>query len=39
MSSYWFDNQGLVRLKRLWAKRHEKLRPVIAPAQLTLGLE
>jgi RNA-directed DNA polymerase len=39
MSSYWFDNQGLVRLKRLWAKRHEKLRPVTAPAQLTLGLE
>jgi len=36
MSSYWFDDQGLLRLKRLWRKGNQAIPPLIAPAQLTL---
>lgn len=35
MSSYWFDRQGLLRLKRLWRKRNAE---IIAPVQLTFEL-
>lgn len=40
MSSYWFDQQGLVRLVRLWRKRQPKpdLGPLLPSPQLKLEL-
>jgi hypothetical protein len=37
MSSYWFDSQGLLRLRQLWKTKQPK--NVTAPVQLELMLE
>ena len=39
MSSYWFDGQGLLRLKRLWRQWNVEPPRVTVPDQLELGLE
>lgn len=38
MSSYWFDRQGLHRLKRLWSGRNAASPQIIASCQLRLDL-
>ncbi len=38
MSNYWFDSQGLLRLKRLWRQKNTGPPRVNAPDQLRLDL-